>query len=149
MKKLLLLIPFIALLCVTTAYGQVTELPKIETVQQLPKDFQKFFRKFTQNRETQIALIKTPLIDHYYDFDGKKKEHINKENLKKQWGFLTNDYFIENLILEEEWCGYWRKIDDTHIAYIKGLCEAGYSFEYYFEKIKNTWFLTEVVCNNF
>jgi hypothetical protein len=146
MKKLIFLF---FLLCASNIYGQNTELLKIESVQQLPKDFQDFFQQFTQSRETQIALIKTPLIEYNNDYDDTKKERRHKKNLKEYWEFLSNDFFIENTSFKEQWCGYWRKTDEAHITYIIGICEAGFSFEYYFRKIKNKWFLAEIVCNNF
>ncbi len=149
MKQLFLFIPFIVLLCTSNVYGQITETEKIETIQLLPADFQDFFRQFFQNYETQITLIKTPLLVRKQEYHSNSTELFNKKKLQEKWGFINEDFFIENFIIDEEWCGYWLKTDDTHITYEKALCEADFSIEFHFKKSKNKWFLTKLVFNNY
>jgi len=117
---------------------QGTDLQKIKT---LPKDFEIFLQKFTQNRETQISLINTPFSIYMMDDDEGLQETIySKENLEEDWNFENADWFLHNDGFDVVFNGK----EDVIVCTVSKP-ESCYVLDYVFKKIDGNWRLFEFI----
>jgi hypothetical protein len=134
----------------------VVEKDAQETCEEIKTDdkFEDFFNNFTKDLETQLDLINDPLISHYIYPDEEwntviEEESTDKETLKKNWKFLTAEYFIESDNEEEEYFGKWNKKSDNIMEFRRGINHSGFYEEFVFKKVDNKWAFCEYTLHSF
>jgi len=134
----------------------------------LDRSFQKFFKKFTKDRKTQISLIKPFLVtrrvydENRYEYeeagykideDGFVRKYFDKKYLEENWEFRNKDYFIEIEVNEHNYQKIYRyggwtvNSREGSITYSTGVSESCERNSFTFKKINGKWRLAEYFAN--
>ena len=106
----------------------------------LEKSFSDFLKNFTENRESQIALLHKPFryvgLDTNTEGYSRYFTHWNEEKINTDWYFWEDTYFFEGTkyIDNYEFFSIWKQENDTISKY------AGSTAEFLILKHKNFFY---------